>query len=412
MSLFKKNRTKLSKKLPSKSVFILDSPPLQFRQDSVAYPYRQDSNFYWLTGFEQMDSLFLLFPSGKSILFSMDKDPVKETWDGKIFSKEEIKKEFQIDEVYYLSEMEAQLKKILKGNKVFYEAKNPSFDKVIKKEFKGRFESTNKLIRPLRMIKEKEEVALIKKAVKASIKGHKSIAKALKPGVNERELHGVFLKSTMKEGSPREAYGGIIACGDNANTLHYKENNCECKEGELLLVDAGAEMGYYSSDITRVYPVSGKFSKKQKELYNELLKLQESLIELVKPGRSLKEINRSMFEGVTKILIKFKILKGSLKENLKKGTYRKYIPHSVGHLLGLDVHDLSFEKEEEPILKENMILTIEPGIYISKNDKSAPSSLRAVGLRIEDDILVTKKGRENLTKALTKKASEIEALCS
>ena len=238
------------------------------------------------------------------------------------------------------------------------------------------------------------------------------MAKALKPDINERALHGIFIKSIMEKNSPREAYGGIIACGANATVLHYTKNNSICKKGELLLVDAGAEKNYYSSDITRVYPVNGTFTKNQKNLYEKLLKLQKELIREVKPGISLKAINKKMFEGITKILIDVGLLKGSFRENFNKQSYRKYCPHSVGHLLGLDVHDVAFTKTEKDILKPGMVLTIEPGIYIARQDKKAKKDLRGVGMRIEDDILVTKTGRQNLTKALPKEISDIEKLCS
>ena len=178
-----------------------------------------------------------------------------------------------------------------------------------------------------------------------------------------------------------------------------------------MLVDAGAEKSYYSSDITRVYPVSGKFTRNQKNLYEQLLTLQKKLIQEVKPGISLKSINQKMFEGVTRILLGFGFLKGSFKDNLNKKSYKKYSPHSVGHLLGLDVHDVP-TKVEKTILESGMVLTIEPGIYISKEDKKAPKDLKGLGLRIEDNILVTQKGQKNLTQALTKEVAEIEKLCS
>ena len=194
--------------------------------------------------------------------------------------------------------------------------------------------------------------------------------------------------------------------------MHYIKNSSVCKAGELLLVDAGAEAGYYSSDISRVYPVSGRFSKNQKKLYTALLKLQQLLIKAVKPQVTLKSINQKMYEGITQILLEFGLLKGSFQKNLDLKTYKKYCPHHVGHLLGLDVHDITFDKEEATLLKKGMVLTIEPGIYISRKDKKAPGDLKAVGLRIEDDIEVTQTGQKNLTKKLPKSVEEIEELCS
>ena len=407
-------RKQTAQALPKASVLLLPSLPQYFRQEDVAYPYRQESNFYYLTGFQQAESLFLLFPSGRSVLFIQDKNPVKEIWDGFLYTAQQVKSKYLIDEVYYLSQLEELLEKKLKGvSKIYYDSnKNSSFDKNIKAlKFKKK-ESAYDFLKSFRRIKDKKELAEIQTACARSIQAHKQVAKALRPNINERALHAVFLQSIMEQGSDREAYSGIFASGPHAVILHYIKNNSVCKKGDLLLVDAGAECNYYSSDISRVYPVSGRFSKNQKKLYTALLRLQEQLIKEVRPGLSLKILNQKMGEGITQILIEFGLLKGSLKKNLKSSAYKKYCPHSVGHLLGLDVHDVSFKKGEPDVLKKGMVLTIEPGIYIRGADKKAPKDLRALGLRIEDDILVTQTGRKNLTEKLPKSVKEIEKLCS
>ena len=412
MKWFKNKRNQIAKALPKNSVLILGSFPEAFRQVDIKHPYRQESNFYYLTGFEQASSLFLLFPSARSVLFVADKDPAKELWDGCLYGTQEVKKKFLIDEVYPFSELDKNLTPLLKGkSKFFYDKINPLFDKKLK-PFKIESCSANDFLQKFRKIKDETEISSIKEAVSISIYAHKQIAKALKPGINERTLHGIFIKSIMEKGSPREAYGGIIGCGENATILHYTQNNSVCKKGELLLVDAGAEYNYYSSDITRVYPVSGKFSKNQKELYKKLLELQKRLIKEVKPGVSLTGINQKMYQGITKILLDLKFLQGSLKENMNKKSYTKYCPHSVGHLLGLDVHDANLKQMGEDKLEPGMVLTIEPGIYISKQDKKATKDLKGLGLRIEDDILVTQTGCKNLTEKLPKELAEIEKLCS
>ena len=298
-------------------------------------------------------------------------------------------------------------------SKIYYDSnKNSLFDKKIHTfRFKKR-ESAYHFLKDFRRVKEKKEISSIQKACVRSIQAHKQVAQALKPNINERALHAVFIRSIMEQGSDREAYPGIFACGENATILHYGKNHSICKKGELLLVDAGAECDYYSSDISRVYPVSGRFSKNQKRLYTSLLNLQKQLIKDVRPGLDLKTLNQNMCEGITEILLEFGLLSGSFKENLKLKTYRKYCPHSVGHLLGLDVHDVTFKKGVLGLLKSGMVLTIEPGIYISRTDKQAPKDLRAVGLRIEDDVLVTQAGQKNLTKKLPKSVEEIEELCA
>lgn len=413
MKWFQNKRQQIAKALPKNSVLILGSLPVYFRQADVSYPYRQDSDLYYLTGFTQESSLFILFSSGLSILFISDKDPVRETWEGPLYSPIEVKNKFLIDEVYPHSELDKKLSILLKRpSKVFYDKINPFFDKNLKPWTKN-CNSSKEFLKNFRRIKDKTEIASIQSAIAISIQAHKQIAKALKPGINERALHGLFIKSIMEKGSSRESYGSIIACGKNATILHYTQNNSVCKKGELLLVDAGAEKNYYSSDITRVYPVSGKFTPNQKMLYEKLLKLQKKLIKKVCPGISLNEVNQEMFRGITKILMDMKLLEGSsLNTNVHKKAYQKYCPHGVGHLLGLDVHDVSFKKTEKAILEPGMVLTIEPGIYISPQEKKAAKDLRGLGLRIEDNILVTQTGQKNLTKNLTKEVKEIEKLCS
>ena len=409
----KYKRNQIAQSLPKKSLLILASHPQYLRQVDVLYPYRQESNFHYLTGFEQADSLFLLFPSGQSVLFIQDKDSLKETWEGPLYTSKSAKKKYLIDELYSLSQLDEVLNKKLKGvSKIFYDSnRNSLFDRKIK-SFKQKRESAYHFLKFFRRIKEKQEIQLMQKACSYSVQAHKQVAKALRPNINERALHGLFIQSIMEQGSAREAYHGIFACGKNANVLHYIKNDSICKKGELLLVDAGAEAGYYASDISRVYPVSGRFSKNQKRLYTALLKLQKKLIKEVCPQVSLASLNQKMQEGITQILLEFGFLKGSLRKNLDLKAYREYCPHSVGHLLGLDVHDVTFKQGESSLLKSNMILTIEPGIYISPKNRKAPADLRAVGLRIEDDILVTQTGYKNLTKALPKEAEEIEELCS
>ena len=416
--VFKKRRKILAKQLPPKSLLLLFSYPEFLRQSDVFHPYRQESHFYYLTGFIQAQSLFMLFSSGRSVLIIKDRDPKREAWDGPLYGKSEVKTSYGIDEVFYLSELEEVFHQKLKGIKNFfyekdfdYKKKGSACHKKIK-TLKATKKSAYEFLRAFRQIKSKEEIQNIKKACSYSIQAHKELAQVLKPGIGERALHGVFMRSIMEQGALREAYPSIIACGSNALILHYIKNDSICKKGDLLLVDAGAEADYYASDITRVYPVSGKFSKDQKKVYQHLLKLQKKLIQKVYPGQSLKKLNHLMKIGLTEILLELGILKGSFEKNFRTQAYKTYCPHSVGHLLGLDVHDVSFKKTEEPLLKANMVLTIEPGLYISKQDKKVPKSLRGLGLRIEDNILVTEKSHSNLTLKLPKEVEEIEELCS
>ena len=420
MRWFKAKRKQAAKLLPENSALILGSLPEFFQQPDVAVPYRPDSDFYYLTGFTEPHGFFILKKgrrgrTARSILCVAEKDPKKELWEGARYGPKEAKKVFLMDETHPIDNLEEILKKHLKGvSSVFYNNIHPPFDRKVRKQ-KIKIRSAREFLTPLRRIKDKTELAFIKQAVQVSVHAHKNTARALKPGVNERALHGVFLKSLMEKGSRREGYPGIVACGNNAVTLHYTKNDSVCRKGELLLLDAGGEMNHYTADITRVYPVSGRFSKSQRDLYEKLLSLQKALIQEVRPEASFKDLNKKMFEGLTNILLETQILKGSFKDHLKKQTCRAYCPHSLGHLLGMDVHDPGFTRidknKKPPLLKPGMVLTIEPGLYIPQTDTKSPPELRGTGLRIEDDIYVTAEGATNLTKSAPKEVEELEALC-
>ena len=417
MQWFKNKRKQAAQALPENSALILGSLPEFFRQPDVPFPYRQDSNFYYLTGYTEPHSLFILKKgqnrnSSCSILCVSEKDPKKELWDGKRYGPKKAKEVFLMDKTDSINNLDEVLRKNLNGiSTIFYSNLNPQFDKKVQK-MRIKIKSASEFLAPFRRIKDKTEISCIKKAVKVSSYAHKNVAQALKPGINERALHGIFLKSLMEKGSEREGYHSIVACGNNATTLHYTRNNSVCKKGDLLLLDAGGEMHHYTADITRVYPVSGRFAKAQKFLYEKLLSLQKALIKEVRPQISPKDLNKKMVEGITNILLEMQILRGSFKQHLSKKNYSTYCPHSVGHLLGMDVHDPPFAKTEEPILQPGMVLTVEPGLYISKTDSQAPKSLLGTGLRIEDDVLVTETGSIVLTKSAPKEVEEVEELCN
>ena len=416
MEWFKNKRKQVAKALPENSALILGSLPEFFRQPDVPFPYRQDSNFYYLTGYKEPHCFFILKKgqgqnSSSSILCVSEKDPKKELWDGERYGPKKAKDVFLMDKTDSINNLDEVLRKNLQGvSTIFYNCINPQFDKKVQK-MKAKIKSAREFLAPLRRIKDKTEIDFIKQAVKVSSHAHKKVAQALTPGINERALHGIFLKSMMEKGSEREGYHSIVACGNNATTLHYTRNNGICKKGELLLLDAGGEMHHYTADITRVYPVSGRFSKTQRTLYEKLLSLQKNLIKEVRPEISAKDLNKKMTEGITNILLEMQILKGYFKEHLDKKNYLTYCPHSVGHLLGMDVHDPPFSKSEEPVLQPGMVLTVEPGLYISNADPQAPKSLLGTGLRIEDDVLVTEKGSLILTKSAPKEVEEVEELC-
>ena len=406
MEWFQNKRKQIAKALPENSALILESLPIYFRQPDVAYPYRQESHFYYLTGFKEPESLFIL-KKDLSVLFIQKKDLTKEVWDGYRYTTREAREIYLMDKVHTIDKGEEKLPLYLKDIKTLYlNAFNDelSFPKGIKIESAGKF------LAPFRQIKDSFEIAHIKEAVNITAKAHRQVALALKPGVSEQTLHGIFIKTLMENGSKREGYSSIVACGNNATVMHYTKNQTLCRKGELLLLDAGGEKNYYTADITRVYPVSGIFSREQKTAYERLLILQKSLIKKIRPQTNWKTLTKRMVEGVTQILLDLNILKGSLSENIRKRTYKTYLPHGLGHQMGLDVHDSRLPKGVPLILKSGMIVTVEPGIYFPE---SCPvKAFRGMGLRIEDDILVTPTGQENLSCNIPKEVDEIQAVCS
>ena len=248
-----------------------------------------------------------------------------------------------MDKTYEIQKWEERPELYLKGIKtVFSTGANPRFSKKLKFLRGVKIKSAQSFLRPHRQIKDAWEIKTIREAVKISVAAHKETAKALKPGVSERALHGVFIKAFMERGAQREGYSGIFAAGENALCLHYTADRSVCRKGELLLADAGAEKDYYTADLTRIYPVNGRFSPIQRKVYSALLRLQKSLIQEIRPQADWKALNEKMREGATEILLKIGVLKGSLSSNLKRKTQRPYLPHSLGHHLGLDVHDPAF----------------------------------------------------------------------
>ena len=406
MNWFQNKRRQVAENLSEDSALILESLPVYFRQPDVAYPYRQESNFYYLTGFKEPESLFLL-KKDLSVLFIQQKDPVKEAWDGYRYTSREAKETYLMDKVHTIDKWEEKLSTHLKGIKTLY---CNLFDKKINFLKGVTVKPAHKFLASFRQIKDSTEVSHIKEAINITAKAHTQVAKALKPGIPEQTLQGIFIKTLMENGSPREGYSGIVACGHNATIIHYKQNSSICQKGELLLLDAGAEKDYYTADITRVYPVSGHFSKDQKMVYEKLLTLQKFLIKGVRPQANWQQLNKKMIEGVTQILLDLNILTGSLLKNVLQKTYKTYLPHSLGHQMGLDVHDSVSPLSHPLLLRPGMVVTVEPGLYFPKD--CPVKSLRGIGLRIEDDILITESGQENLSLSIPKEVDAIEELCS
>lgn len=415
---YKNRRDTLAKKLSNNSISIIFSATNKTRSNDTKYPYRQDSNFYYLTGFKE-DNSALVFVKTKdvtrTILFVQKKDEQLELWTGKRLGAKKAKKRFLVDEVCVSNNLKKSLKKYIVDKKYLYcdlSSKDKRVKKVLKlsKEIKTQH-NILLLVQEMRLIKSSLEIELIKEAINITKKAHHEAMKAKKTGKKEYELLAQIEYEFKSRGAYSDAYTSIVACANNANTLHYIKNNKALMDRELILIDAGSEYKHYASDITRTIPVNGKFTQAQKNLYNLVLEVQLKIIKMIKPHVKRSKLQRKAEVLLTKGMIKLDILKGDYKKLIKKQKHKKYYPHSIGHWMGLDVHDPAPYKDsngDEILLAKNMILTIEPGLYIDKDDKSVPKKYRGIGIRIEDDILVTKDGHENLSKMIVKTIKEIE----
>jgi len=427
-----KNRRKKLLDMMEEGIALVPSGTMMTRSNDTEFPFRQESNFYYLSGFDEPDCLLLLCKKKnqhKTIIFLRERDPEMEMWVGKRLGVKAAAKTLGVDEAYDIATLEEELPKLLEGYLRLYldtfveNAYINRVKKVSKELFHKRnidlsprsFIHLNTLIEKQRLVKETFEIDQIKKAMSITTQAHHAAMAMVKPGMKEYEIQAVIEYIFKKEGSKHDAYTTIVAGGNNANTLHYVENSMDLNAGELMLIDAGCEWNYYASDITRTTPVSGKFSKPQQALYEGILDAQLKVIGSIKPGISKQLLQEKSEILLTQVMIDLGILKGSLDELIEKKVHRKYYPHGVGHWMGLDVHDTCPYKEEdgkEVLFTEGMILTVEPAIYLPEDDMDIAQAYRGIGIRTEDDILVTSTGHENLSKGIAKTIDEIEKMCA
>lgn len=428
ISVFKQRRDRLAHKIMD-GALISPAAPEFIRNNDVHHPYRQDSNLFYLTGFEEPESVLVFRPGRhpETVLFVRNKDLERETWDGFRYGPEGVKEHFGIDEAFLIEDFEKECAKLLSDvEKVYYTLFHDlEFDERVsrvvlsvrdQKRRSGRgllsISDAYPQIGEMRLIKSPLEIDILRQACRISAEAHVEIMKYLKPGMNEREIHGRFLYEIMKRGAAREGYGTIVAGGSHATTLHYVFNDQRLNDGELLLIDAGAEYRFYTGDITRVYPINGRFSPVQRRFYQKLLTLQKELIAEVKPGMQFSTLQKKTVSGLVDIMLDEGLLIGAPTEIIESGLYRKYYPHGVSHWLGMDVHDAGVVEigGQSRALEMGMCFTIEPGLYIPLDDLKAPKELRGLGFRIEDNIVVTEQGAENMTEGAIKEVDALEAL--
>lgn len=428
IKIFSDRRQKLAQEIPG-SVLILAAHPEHIRNDDVHFPYRQDSNFYYLTGFEEPEAIFVFRPGmqPETIMFCRRRDIERETWDGYRYGPEGVEREFGIQKAYPIDEFLKEAPALLKeAESVYYRLlKNPKADqKILELLDRVRLSQSRTgnglltihdadvLIGQHRLIKSDYELTHLREACEISAQAHLAAMKFTRPGVTERQVQGVLAHHFFMKGSAREGYGHIVASGANATTLHYTFNDQTCKSGDLLLIDAGAEFNYFTGDITRTFPVNGKFTDEQGEVYSGVLKIQKELIEMIKPGIVFKQLHEIGASLLTDLMLELGLLTGRKEDLMAANKHRKYYPHGIGHWLGMDVHDagLYVRKGEPTALKPNMCFTIEPGIYIPADDSSAPPNYRGIGIRIEDNIRVTESGCEVLTATAPKEIADLEKI--
>lgn len=429
---YAERRKQVMQKVGDNAIVIIPAASEVIRNGDTTYYFRQNSNFYYLTGFNEPDAVLVLLPKhqdGEYILFAREKDPAKEIWDGKMQGLQGVKENFHADDAYDINTIKEVLPSLLENREEIYYpvGKNPSFDQMIfdnvnqlrKKVRKGittaeHFHNIDPILSEMRLHKSQSEIETMQKAADISVEAHKRAMRACKPGMYEYQLEAEMQYVFYQNGSRAVAYSPIIGTGENTCILHYRENNQKIQDGDLVLIDAGCEYENYSSDITRTFPANGKFTKEQAAIYNLVLKAQLAAIDLVKPGTKWFELQTRIMETFTEGLVELGLLKGDINNLIASQAASRFYMHLSGHWLGLDTHDTgNYKKHNEwRELEPGMVLTVEPGLYIQANQDDVDSKWWNIGVRIEDDVVVTENGCLVLTRALPKTVEDIEALMS
>lgn len=411
------------------AVIIVRAAGQKVRNRDAQYPYRQDSDFLYLSGFSEHDAMMVLLPmggAGQSILFCRQRDPEREMWDGRIVGVESAVEDFGFDAAYPVSEVTRRLPRMLRGReRIYYDlGKDKEFDQVLiawMNEFRAKtrkkFQAPDEIIaldhslHEMRLFKSRTEITAMRKSARIASRAHKRAMQVCKPGMNEAEIHAELIHTFISH-QCEASYVPIVGGGANACVLHYVANRDTLNDGDLLLIDAGAEYDGYASDITRTFPINGKFSGPQRDLYELVLEAQLKAIDEVRAGNPWSQVHETAVEVATSGMIDMGILKGGLNEALEEEHFKDYYVHNTGHWLGLDVHDVGeYEIDgHSRVLEPGMVLTVEPGIYIPPNAMAVDETWRGMGIRIEDNVVVTRKEADVLTSDTYKTVAEIEEL--
>ncbi len=417
------------RRIDPKAVAIIPSAREATRSNDTNYRFRQDSDFYYLTGFEEPEAIAVIAPSRpeKFTMFLRPRDPEREIWDGRRAGIEGAKKEFGAEAAFPISEFGDKLEEILDGaSQLYYRlGVHPDLDELVIRKIASMRAVNRKPIHPpatiidpativheMRVLKSADELELMQRAADIAAEAHCEAMKSVQPGMKEYEVEALIEQIFRRRGANGPAYTSIVGAGANATVLHYINNDGELRDGELLLVDAGAEYKGYASDITRTYPVNGKFTKPQREIYDLVLEAQMSCVEMVRPGVTHEELKSHSIEVLTAGMVRVGLLKGVPEELIKEEKFKQFYMHGLGHMLGIDVHDVGryYYDKQSRALEPGVVMTVEPGIYVAPNTKDIPEKYLGIGVRIEDDVLCTANGPRVLTNKVPKKAEEIEKL--
>jgi len=414
------------------SIAIIPAAHEMTRSYDTEFKFHQDPDFLYLTGFPEPDAIAVITSDSKKplTLYVRPRDPMMETWYGRRQGVDGAVKNYGADKAFSIEKFPADMGKLLDGKDVLYYrfSVDKELDRQLLAYLSGQRVRRLKTAYPphtikdptiitgeMRLHKSPDEVKLMQRAADIAAQAHILAMQKVKPGMNEGQVESLLEAYMRDQGASGVAYNSIIGGGDNATILHYVENNMPLKDGDLILIDAGAEYQGYASDITRTFPVNGKFTKAQREVYDVVLDVQLQCIDYTVTGNTVKARQEFSIELLTEGMKKLGLLKGKTKDLIKKQAYMKYYMHGVGHYLGLDVHDAGRYFQDQKATKSRpfapgMVLTVEPGLYIPPDDRSAPAKYRGIGVRIEDDVLVTTDGNLNLTAGVTKDPDEIEAI--
>jgi Xaa-Pro aminopeptidase len=407
------------------AVAVVPTAPERVRNRDSHYPYRFDSHFYYLTGFTEPEAVLVL-TSEKSILFCRERNPEREVWDGFRYGPEAARERFGFDEAFPIDALDREIERLLENQPALYypmgadaqwDARAIRWLNAVRARVRAgiaapdRVHDVRTVVDDMRLVKDAHELAVMRRAARIAAAAHRRAMQRTRPGRNEYEIEAELLYEFRRNGAQTPAYTPIVAGGANACVLHYVSNDALLRDGELLLIDAGCELDGYASDVTRTFPVNGRFGAAQREVYEIVLAAQRAALESVRPGNAWNQPHDAAVRVLAQGMIDLKLLPGNLAEVLEKETYKRFYMHRTGHWLGLDVHDAGEYKRSGNwrTLAPGMTLTVEPGLYI-RAEEDIPEPLRNIGVRIEDDVLVAEGGCEVLTAEAPKAIADIEAL--